>query len=116
MAGNVWEWTSTWYSANYYKTLDAEQELSGSIVRNPTGPENGSSRVIRGGSCAPTEINYFAAYMRSAARSYLNMASSYYVGFRCMVPDTGDAAGPEGAGNPMDFPGGPDEPVPGPLP
>ena len=116
MAGNVWEWTSTWYSANYYKTLDAEQELSGSIVRNPAGPENGSSRVIRGGSCAPTEINYFAAYMRTAGRSYLNMASSYYVGFRCMVPDTGDAAGPEGAGNPMDLPGGPDEPVPGPPP
>ena len=116
MAGNVWEWTSTWYSANYYQTLAAEEELSESTVSNPTGPENGSSRVIRGGSCAPTEINYYAAYMRSAGRSYLNMASSYYVGFRCMVPDNAEAAQPAGPGNPMDQPGGPGEPVPGPLP
>lgn len=116
MAGNVWEWTSTWYSSNYYQTLAAEEELGEMTVSNPTGPENGSSRVIRGGSCAPTEINYFAAYMRSAGRSYLNMASSYYVGFRCMVPDNGNTALPTGPENPMDRPEGPGEPQPGPLP
>ena len=93
MAGNVWEWTSTWYSSNYYQTLDAEEELSGSIISNPTGPENGSSRVMRGGSCAPTEINYYIAYTRAAGRSYLNLNSSYYVGFRCIVPDTGENGG-----------------------
>ena len=93
MAGNVWEWTSTWYSTNYYQTLKTEEELSGSIISNPTGPENGSSRVIRGGSCAPTEINYYIAYTRAAGRSYMNIKSSYYIGFRCIVPDTGENGG-----------------------
>ena len=111
MAGNVWEWTSTWYSTNYYQTLDAEEELSGTVVSNPTGPENGSARVMRGGSCASTEVNNYPAYMRTANRSYLNLSSSYYVGFRCMVPDTGEN-GPANSGNPMDRPGGPDQPRP----
>lgn len=115
MAGNVWEWTSTWYSTNYYQTLEAEEELSGTIVSDPNGPENGSARVMRGGSCASTEVNNYAAYMRTANRSYLNLTSSYYVGFRCIVPDNGeepdtltedrpgsDMPGPNGMG-----PGGP---------
>ena len=112
MAGNVWEWTSTWYSMNYYETLAAEEEISGTVVRNPRGPENGSTQVIRGGSCASTEMNNYPAYMRAANRSYLNIASSYYVGFRCAVPDT------EGtdAGLPADGPA-PEQPGPeGPLP
>ena len=110
MAGNVWEWTSTWYSTNYYQTLDAEEELSGTIVSNPTGPENGSARVMRGGSCASTEVNNYAAYMRTANRSYLNLSSSYYVGFRCMVPDTGEDTPVANGGNPMNRPGGPGGP------
>ena len=110
MAGNVWEWTSTWYSTNYYQTLEAEEELSGTVVSNPTGPENGSSRVMRGGSCASTEVNNFPAYTRTANRSYLNMTSSYYVGFRCIVPDNGEAApGTE------EQPGGPDDMGPAPI-
>ena len=112
MAGNVWEWTSTWYSLNYYETLAAEEEISGSVVKNPRGPENGSSQVIRGGSAAATEVNNYPSYMRAANRSYLNMSSSYYVGFRCMVPDTGDARPGEGP-----LPGeGPRPDEPGPRP
>jgi formylglycine-generating enzyme required for sulfatase activity len=40
--GNVWEWCQDWYGADYYK--DAKSQ------RDPTGPEKGTSRVIRGGS------------------------------------------------------------------
>ncbi|NUM36056.1 MAG: SUMF1/EgtB/PvdO family nonheme iron enzyme [Candidatus Brocadiae bacterium] len=50
LAGNVWEWTSDWFSSEYYKN---------SPLKNPTGPENGETRdndpsgpgkVLRGGS------------------------------------------------------------------
>ena len=40
MSGNVWEWSSDWYSSSYY---------SSSPSTNPTGPSSGSNRVYRGG-------------------------------------------------------------------
>jgi len=41
MAGNVWEWVADRYAKDYYRQ---------SPPKNPTGPESGSSRVVRGGS------------------------------------------------------------------
>lgn len=88
MAGNVWEWTSSKYQADYYQTLVDEAEAGTDVIRNPTGSQNGIANVIRGGSAAETEINNYLAYLRTANRSYVNMTSSYYIGFRCVLPDS----------------------------
>ena len=38
MIGNVWEYTSDWYSEDYYSV---------SPYKNPTGPETGTNRVMK---------------------------------------------------------------------
>jgi formylglycine-generating enzyme required for sulfatase activity len=41
MLGNVWEWVYDWWDPNYYPASPSQ---------DPTGPTNGTERVMRGGS------------------------------------------------------------------
>lgn len=60
MSGNAWEWCHDWYT--YY---------SEGAMTDPTGPTNGTNRVVRGGACSSN-----IARCRSAYRFYLEPDNS----------------------------------------
>jgi formylglycine-generating enzyme required for sulfatase activity len=70
LAGNVWEWTADWYSETYYQS---------SPLKNPLGPDSGTSRVLRGGSWYDLVLG-----VRSANRYWVAPShTGYDLGFRC---------------------------------
>jgi formylglycine-generating enzyme required for sulfatase activity len=70
MAGNVWEWVLDRYDDNYY----SKGENS-----NPTGPVEGTLRVVRGGSFYSKYPILSSAYRERQVMTY----SSIELGFRC---------------------------------
>lgn len=58
MSGNMYEWTSDWFGGAYYTS---------SGRTNPTGPEDGTYRVRRGGS-----YHYSSTYAQVTYRGYGN--------------------------------------------
>jgi len=71
MGGNVWEWCGDWYGEKYYGGC-------GDGMRNPIGPDSGSSRVLRGGSWV-----YNVANLRGSFRGrFVPGGRNDYFGFR----------------------------------
>jgi sulfatase modifying factor 1 len=98
MIGNVWEWTSDWYS----KKHEGDAPKACCIPENPRGGrEEGSfdpcepqskipRKVLKGGShlCAP---NYCRRYRPAARHAEAIDTSTSHVGFRCVMRGASDA-------------------------
>jgi formylglycine-generating enzyme len=84
VAGNVWEWTSDWYDADYYR-IAKEQ----GVIENPKGPKqsvdpdepNAPKRVLRGGSHLCHET-YCESYRVSARMKSSPDTGASHIGFR----------------------------------
>lgn len=80
VAGNVWEWCSDWFSTFHR----GERPFN-----NPTGPKQGTTKVMRGGSYL-CHHSYCNRYRVAARTSNTPDSSSGNVGFRCVKDVVGD--------------------------
>jgi formylglycine-generating enzyme len=91
MAGNVWEWTSDWFTDRHAASPEAPccaprnprgGPLAGSY--DPTLPVRIPRKVIKGGSylCAP---NYCRRYRPAARQPQMIDSGTCHIGFRCVI-------------------------------
>lgn len=72
MLGNVWEWCSDWFSADYYTQ---------SPYRDPQGPEQGDRKITRGGG-----FQHHGRYLRLSHRNDMAPEETRpHLGFRLVL-------------------------------
>jgi formylglycine-generating enzyme required for sulfatase activity len=92
MTGNVWEWTSDWYTPHHAEEVDSpccaqrNPRVGSPDLSYQLGQpgERIPRRVIKGGShlCAP---NYCLRYRPAARQAQMVDTSTAHLGFRCVV-------------------------------
>lgn len=78
MTGNTWEWCNDWYDADYYNWC---KNVCGEPCPNPTGPDSGIYRVLRGGSW---DDNAYLCRVSTRYGFYPDYRKQYY-GFRVVL-------------------------------
>jgi formylglycine-generating enzyme required for sulfatase activity len=73
LAGNVWEWVADWHGS--YPLVKQT---------NPTGPDSGTERLIRGGSWF--DYNEYGFLRADNRHPFDPRAMNDTIGFRCVVP------------------------------
>jgi formylglycine-generating enzyme required for sulfatase activity len=75
LSGNAWEWCADWFSPTFH--INGPRE-------NPTGPQTGENKVIKGGSFL-CHASYCNRYRVAARTSNTPDSTTQHCGFRCVA-------------------------------